>query len=375
MRFPATTTGRLVGLVPALAWTLALAPPALAAETEEAPLAAEDEAPLLVAAVEAGAVTASTSAEGAEEEEDLLPVKLGLAITESIGVGTFVSGDQRQALAVMVIDPTVTYPITDDGLSVQAWGRFLWYQTTDYETTYKNDKFIWADPYLRLSHSKIFHDDDLGLSIGAMLTIYGGASLASQMETRRFTLRPGVTLNWDLAPVTISYGLHFAKYFNESTRANLDCSDFEDGKCPEGRGSGPGPYGSFDSEGGGGAFTLPGRGVTSFYVLNTFKLSVEIVEGLTAALDVIVYNFFGYSNYDLDDRSSPNARAGRNQTDRLITGLSLDYQVVKQLSIGLGVTTDTVRPLGDDGKDLVLFGFSRAPTNLTTLDINLVFSF
>ena len=64
-------------------------------------------------------------------------------------------------------------------------------------------------------------------------------------------------------------------------------------------------------------------------------------------------------------------RTGRSQTDRLITGLAVSYKIIRQLTVALVFTTDTLRPFGTDGNDLVIFNTTRGPDNISTLGLAL----
>ncbi len=100
-------------------------------------------------------------------------------------------------------------------------------------------------------------------------------------------------------------------------------------------------------------------------------LGWTITEGLNLSAGLTMYHLFGYKSFDVDEFSSQHAKAGRNQTDRLIASIDLSYQVHKNISLSLGLGTDTVRPFGADGKDLVVLDFERAPDNITSLSFGI----
>ena len=166
--------------------------------------------------------------------------------------------------------------------------------------------------------------------------------------------------------MSLSSWVVFAKYFVTATDRSINCDTYTDpALCIEGRG--PAPGGGFESEVSGGEVYLPSAGVNSFYVGYNVGLSWKIIEDLSLGAGLTMYHLFGVKSYDIDQYSSGNAKAGRNQMDRLIASLSLSYQVHKNVGLSLGLGTDTVRPFGADGKDLVILDFERAPDNITSV--------
>ena len=316
----------------------------------------------------------SAEATGEEEpEEESFPLSAKLSIALSVGANTFMPGERNQPSVSTSFTPSLRYKLTD-AISLSAGWGLSWYQVLDYGTSYATNTVLWSDPYLSVGYSGIWSDEDLGLRLSGGLRVYGGASLGSQIQTRRITLRPSLNFSWTLEPVSISYTLSVAKHFNESTRANLDCTAYSDPElCAEGRGSGPGPMGSFESERRGGAFTIPGAGVTSFYVSNSIILAVDPMEGLSLSLGVSIYNYFGYSSLSADDEyASDNAKAGRNQTDRMIWSLGVSYQAMKYLSVYASMDSDTTRPFGDEGDSFVVFDFERG---VVSFDLGITLSY
>mgnify|MGYP004360877497 CR=1 FL=1 len=65
-----------------------------------------------------------------------------------------------------------------------------------------------------------------------------------------------------------------------------------------------------------------------------------------------------------------NAKTGRAQGDALTSSLSASYRAHKHLSLALSLTTSTGQPLGAQGDSLVLFDFSRASDNITSVGIS-----
>ena len=312
-------------------------------------------------------VTATTDATDAAEKDDF-PLSGSLLVETAVGIGTFVGGDQGNTAWSTAIQPSLSYKLTDAmSLSATIVGTF--YHINDFGTPLADGEFLLSDVYLQLSHSKIFKDEDIGFTLSGAFRVYGPTSESSQLQNRILTIRPSLKAAFKVGPVTFGWTLGLAKYFTTTTVPTLSCDSFRDGQCRTGRDAGPGPGGSFESERRGGAVLLPSSGVTSFYVLNALSVSWAIIEDLTLGVSATLYNQWGIKSFDKDALSAPGANEGRSQVDRLITGVSLDYQIIKQLAVGMSVSTDTIRPFGDQGDSFVTIfsNGSRAPDNITSL--------
>ncbi len=318
----------------------------------------------------AAAVSTVSTSDGAEEEEESLPLTLSLGVDVGVGLGSFVQHElQQQTQVVTVFVPTASYKLTDE-IALTGSVALYWYQIMDFGTPYENDKLLWTDAYLNVGHSSIWADEDLGLTLSGAFRVYAPTSKASQFQSRYLTVRPGLTMGWKAGDFTLSAIALFAKYLFSSSNPQLDCEGFEDStQCREGRG--PDVAGGFTSEKKGGEVFLPSYGVNSFYATWGLSAGYEIVEGLSASASATVYNIFGVSKVDVDELSSPNARVGRHQLDRFITSIALSYTVNANLTVGTDLTTDTFRPFGSAGDDLVVLDFERAPDNITSLTFSL----
>ena len=178
-----------------------------------------------------------------------------------------------------------------------------------------------------------------------------------------------------VGPVTFSYSFTFGKYFNRTSVPTLNCEDFDDPtECIEGRGQNPN-FG-FESERRGPEVYLRGSGANSYYFSNSLDISWDIVEGLSLSLGIAISNAFGVRSFPQDDLSGLHATEGRAQRDRLSSSLSLSYQIIKQLSAAISLGTDTSQPFGAQGDDFpVIFDFTRASDNITSLSLSVTGSF
>jgi len=301
-------------------------------------------------------------------DDDTRPWRASVSVETSIGLGTFVGDPQRQASVSTSLSPSASYQIADK-LSVSASLSLTWFQVLDFATPLKEHSFLLSDINLGLAHGSIYKHEDSGFNLAGGLSVSLPTSLASQFQNRLFTLKPSFTASIPVGPVSFSYTLGFGKFFNLTATSTLDCDDFEDpDTCRQGRDENP-DFG-FESERRGAEVYLPGAGASSFYVQNGFNVRWAILDGLNLALGISIFNTFGVRALPTDEFSSTHATAGRSQSDRLVSSLSLSYQILKQLGVGASLVTATGHPFGDQGNDLVIFDFKRAPDNITSLNFS-----
>lgn len=333
--------------------------------------------------------TVSTSSEEGDEadapEEKASPISVRLSVSTSVGLGSFVAGDQQQIGVATGFSPSISYKL-DGGVSLMTGIGGTWYQINDYNTAFENHRFLFSDLYLQAGHGSVFSDEDLGLTIGASFRLSLPTSLSAQLQNRILSIRPMVNMRWSFGPVSLSSAVMVSKSFNTNADTSINCETYADpSQCREGREAdpaasadalgnqdgGPGVGGGFESEVRGGEVFIPSSGLTSFYVGYNVSLGWTIIEGLNLSFTTALYHLFGYKALPKDEYSSEYAQQGRSQTDRLLTSIDLSYQVHKNIGLSLGLATDTVRPFGADGTDLVILDFKRAPDNITSLSFGI----
>ena len=341
-----------------------------------------------VTSTEASATVSTSAGDGEEADapaEKASPISVNMAISTSVGLGSFVAGDQQQIGVATGFSPSISYKL-DGGVSLKTAISGTWYQINDYSTAFENHRFLFSDMYIQAAHGSVYSDKELGLNVGASFRVNLPTSLSSQLQNRVLSIRPALNMSWRFGPVSLSSGVMFSKSFNTNADTSINCETYTDpDQCREGRESdptasadalgnqdgGPGVGGGFESEVRGGEVFIPSGGLTSFYVGYNVGLGWTIVEGLNLSFSTVLYHLFGYKSLPKDEFSSEHAREGRRQTDRLITSINLSYQVHKNIGLSLGLATDTVRPFGDDGTDLVILDFKRAPDNITSLSFGI----
>jgi hypothetical protein len=338
----------------------------------EAPPAQTDTevAPTQVAAAPTAAPPAvvKTDDKAASAAEKPKAWSLSLTGETSVGIGTFVSGDQNNSSVTTAFSFGAGYKLTDM-IKLSAGVGLTWFNVLDFGTPLTENEVLLSDVSFTLSHASIYKHDDSGFNINGAFRVSLPTSKASQFQNRLFTVRPTLGASLPVGPVTFRYTIGLGKFFNSQAVPSIDCDDFDDEQaCISGRDNNP-EFG-FESERRGAEVFLPGTGSNSFYLLNALSVNWTIVEGLDLTLGGTLYNTYGVRSLQVDEFSTEEATEGRSQTDRLITSLGLSYQIIKQVSVGASLVTDTVRPFGANGDDFVVFDFERAPDNITSLNFS-----
>lgn len=318
--------------------------------------------------------TTTVSTEGTSPVESPADYGGSLSVSTSVGLGTFVAEPQNASVVTTSFAGSAYYNLAKN-LKLTAGLSLTWYQILDVDTSLPENTALLSDLSIGVSHGRIFHDDDSGFNLAGALRISLPTSLASQFQNRLFTLSTSLSASIPVGPVTFSYSLAFGKYFNLTATPTLNCDDFDDPEqCIEGR---PGnPNFGYESERRGPEVYLRGAGATSFYLQNSLNISWSIIEDLSLSLGLAISNSYGVRSYEVDDLSGEKATAGRSHRDRLVSSLALEYSFNKYLSAGLSLTTDTSQPFGAQGDDFpVIFDFTRASDNITSLDASVTGSF
>lgn len=399
MKFPAPLTNRpsdrwLARVAAALSLVCTVTSLPAAAQDEPAPTAgptapaAPPVADPTGSPTSAPVLTTTESAELPDEKSGLdLPFSASLTWTTAVGVGSFVKGVQRNDLVVSSITPILVVPIKKTGMSLSGAISGTWYNLPDQGTPLAKNTFLWSDLALTLSHSSLYSNKDKGLGLSGSFGVYLPTSRASRFLTRVVSIRPGLAFSWKVGPVTIGALANLTKHFLRSRSPQVDCDKWPDGsQCPTGRDpSDPG----FDNgaiadvaeledlttlfsgeRAGGNRSFIPSAGVTSFSVGYGLNVGWEIIEGLSLTAGLGMAHSFGIRSFETDALSSANAKAGRSQTDALTSSVGLSYAIFEHLTVGASLDTATLRPLGDNGKDFVVYDFERAPDNITTVGLS-----
>lgn len=297
-----------------------------------------------------------------------------VTLDTSVGLGTFAPEPHDQALVATTLLASAGYRL-DDQIRLTAGLSATWFNVNDYNTPLPDNEALLSDLSLGVSHGRIYRHEPSGLNLSGAFRMLLPTSPASRFQNRWFTIVPSLSATLPVGPVTLSYGVAFGKFFGATSTATVDCSDFEDPEqCYQGR-NGNSALG-YETERRGGEVFIPGAGMNSFYISNSLSASWTPVDRLSLSLSLGVFTYFGLRSLPEDEFSSQYAVGGRSQRDRLVSSLTASYQVLDRLSISTGLVTDASQPFGARGDSApVVFDFTRAADNITSLSFGLTGSF
>jgi hypothetical protein len=303
-------------------------------------------------------------------DEDSAPSAFSGSITAqtSVGIGTFAPAPHDNALVSTTLLANAAYRISD-AMQLSVAGSVTWFHINDFYTPLPDNEALLSDISIGISHSSIYRHEDSGFNVSGSFRILLPTSPGSQFQNRWFTLMPGLNASIPVGDFSFSWSLGFGKFFAGSSVPTVDCSDFPNPEeCIQGREQNSAL--GFETERQGGEVWIPGRGMNSFFISNNLTASWAPVDRLSFALTFGIFNYFGLRSLPVDDMSSQYATAGRAQTDRLISSFAVSYQLFDRISVSSSLVTDTSQPFGARGDDFpVLFDFSRAPSNNTSINL------
>ncbi len=346
----------------------------LSADTRAVPpdLAA---APIQVAAIVPQAAGA-TSGDAVSATGTQAPSSLSgsLTLDTSVGLGTFAPAPHRQTLVSTTVLGNVGYRLTDT-LRLSAGISATWFNVNDSSTPLPDNFVMLSDLSLGVSHGRIYRHEGSKFNLSGAFRLLLPTSPASQFQNRWFTIVPSLSASMPVGPVSLSWGVAFGKFFGSTSTATVDCSDFDDPEqCYQGR-SGNATLG-YETERRGGEVFVPGVGMNSFYVSNSLSASWSPTERLNFGLSLGVFSYFGLRSLPVDALSSVNAVGGRAHRDRLVSSLTVSYQLFDNLSLSSGLITDTSQPFGARGDSPpVVFDFTRPADNITSVSLGLTGTF
>ena len=325
----------------------------------------------LAAALVAGpAVAATPAAEVTSEgsESAATPSKISASVTAatSIGIGTFVEGPQKRELIVGSLTPRLSYKLANT-VSLSGALGVTWYALESAGVGYEPNRVLLGSASATLSDGSIWADKENGLNLSGSFTLGAPTSLSDQLTNKIFTMTPSAALSWKVGDFSLTGSTSFSKVFNRTNQATLDCSSFGDPQeCRQGRLLSD----SLTSESVDGEVVLTGTGLTSFAVVYGLSAGYAAMDGLNIGLGLSMSHAFGVLSLPEDEQASINAKTGRSQSDALTSSVSVSYRALKQLSVALSLATSTSRPLGAQGDDIVLFDFTRASDNITSIGLS-----
>ena len=302
-------------------------------------------------------------AEG-EGEKYLFPIGAAIILDNSVGIGTFASGEY------------VDRPLWSMALSLRPFVRLSEtmrltlrmdlskdiVENADSANATKGETLL-GDLALTFSVSPLVEEPVTGLRLSAWLDVLAPTSLASQTATRILTLRPGLSLSKSFGWLNLVYQFRFDYNINQSKYPAFDVADSAAPPC----------LGAKFLDGGGAV--CGARSNTQFQFMNRLTAEFVPVENLSLTLDFLVYNSFGYEMPE-DGFTPENAKSGLGQRDLTAGTFEIGYQFIPELALALGTTTlQPPKTLDNSGFRFPFFDFRSTSDNLTSVYLDVIATF
>lgn len=206
-----------------------------------------------------------------------------------------------------------------------------------------------------------------GLRLGASLGGSLPTSRAAHLQTRLFSLSPGISVSRPklFGKLNLAYSFGVTKNFHQYTNAAVDTSLYPS----LARGDGAEQQGTH---------TLIGTGNTSFAFRNIVSVSYSFTDRLSLSAIYLLFNNFRYYDAPVDQFTSANAVGGRGRSDSQIAFLSLGYTVDEDelWSVSALILTSSP-PFSADNKTyrFPLFDFRSLADNYTNFSFSVNRSF
>ena len=279
----------------------------------------------------------------------------------SLGLGTFVQGEQQRAQWDMLWAVRAKLYLFQRFLRIQA-GMTLFQPVIDNvdSGTTENNQFTIGDFSLGFSIPNIYTEPVTGIRFGASTSFAFPTSLASQHAGRYVSWKTGLTVTKSFGPVGLMYQFGITKNFHDSKSPKLDYE-----YLPE-------------------IAHYPAVGVsTDFSIMNHLGVSVGFLENFYAGIDFFIMNNFKYDSEDdigcADvglasgcDLHSSFADPGRGRSDLTSIAIEVGWQPLKYLTVALGISTFQTPKTSDNTGFRFPLNFTDASANRTTIYLDLV---
>ena len=298
------------------------------------------------------------------EETPFLGWGAMLIYENSLGLGTFVQGEQQRAQWDMLLGVRANLYLFQKYLRVQAGISMTQpiVENSDSGNT-KANQFLIGDFSLGFSIPNLYTEPVTGIRFGASMGFGFPTSLASQHANRYLNWRTGVFVSKSFGPVRLLYQFGFTKNFHGSKSPKLDYEYLPD------------------------IARYPAIGVsTNFSFSNRLGVSVSFLEDFYASLDFSIFNSFKYDTEDditcADvglaegcDLHSPYADPGSGRSDLTSMSLEVGWSPLRYLTVALGVATYQPPKTSDNSSFRFPLNFTDASANFTTFYLDIVGSY
>jgi opacity protein-like surface antigen len=218
--------------------------------------------------------------------------------------------------------------------------------------------FLFGDIQFGMSRP-IYKFEDGGPRISGSLSASIPTSDSSQASTLRTTLGVGIGLGQQLSERwSLSFNSAFRKNFHEYTspvrdprasslvtRDGLAVVELSTGIARDG-----GPELRNES-----TYVEPGINNTSFSISNGIGLSYSATDKLGFGLNYQLSNSWTYESFPLDELSGVGAQGGRGRRDSHAASISVNYQLLDNLSLSGGVANGGATRTADDRRIRIPF--------------------
>lgn len=288
-------------------------------------------------------VTPSTVTQEAQEKakEDGLPVGAVIVLGQVVGGGSFTADPYVRRTAVTTLLSLGPYWDIVDNLRLSGKQDILYSMVENYQSTvtYRNRTML-SDTTLDLSHLKLVVIPGVDVTVNAGLSLVFPTSPQSQYRDiiMNTTLHAGLVKK--LGVVTLAYVAAGFKNFNRYTSPTVSLDDVGDHVVLARFGGNEQLTGDLISVGGNNV---------EWGVLNSFTVSVALIEGLTFTVVGEVSNSWTYDVSPSDEFTSEYAKGGRGQRDTWHGVLDLTYALSDNWAVSMGTDTVVAPKTADNG--------------------------
>lgn len=303
------------------------------------------------------------------KEKKRFPLGGSLILTNTVGLGTFTAYNYSKRYEISLSMRPRYYILNN--LYIQARLDMSFEVTKSSETAdTKQHQLLLSDTIISVMWKNFYTIPVAKIAFDGYMDILAPTSLTSRYQDKYLSLRWGFNIKrgWSFAHgqrIDLLYGFRFDKHFHKSAFSNITA------------GSRTIPTSSIRvDEGMLNSALVTGGNNLSFGILNRFNITYTFLKKFYVMLDLMIANSWTYNNIPQDVLSSEFAKGGRGQRDTLYGTIEFGYEILKYLSVDIGIYT-AQPPKTSDGKSFrfPFFDFRSSPNNYTVYYFDIVASF
>lgn len=164
-----------------------------------------------------------------EKADDAFPVHVSTALTNSVGIGTFVSGFQRMPSwgTSLSLSPSYSPPklagTIASSLSLGFSLSLEWFKSFAQGASNAQLRIQYSDISATYSIPKLLHWKDAGLYLSPSVGITGPISIFSRGAKRLLGYRGGMSAGWSKGEIAISYAAAYSGWAFSSANVSIPC--------------------------------------------------------------------------------------------------------------------------------------------------------